>query len=67
MKNSYPFFNRYKGRLAFVAMAVREPTLTYNNPKSGRPFTKDEFVSFAGDYLGADLIFWSASAPWLRN
>jgi hypothetical protein len=67
MKNSYPFFNQFKGRLAFVAMAVQEPTLTYKNPKSGRPFTKDEFISFADDYLGADLIFWSASAPWLQN
>lgn len=29
MKNAYPFFNQYKGRLSLVAMAIQEPTLTY--------------------------------------
>lgn len=67
MKNSYPFFNRYKGKLSLVAMAVQEPTLTYKNPKTGKRFTKDEFVEFATDYLGADVIFWSADSPWLKG
>lgn len=67
MKNSYPFFNKYKGKLSRVAMAVQEPTLTYKNPKTGKRFTKDEFVGFADDYLGADLIFWSTSSPWLKQ
>ncbi|WP_246249045.1 hypothetical protein [Chelativorans alearense] len=67
MKNAYPFFNRYKGKLGLVAMAVQEPTLTYTNPKTGRPFTKDEFVGFASDYLGVDVIFWSAESPWLKG
>jgi hypothetical protein len=67
MKNSYPFFNRYKGKLALVAMAVQEPTLTYRNPKTGKRFTRDEFVRFASDYLGADVIFWSTASPWLRH
>lgn len=65
MKNSYPFFNRYKGKLRLVAMAVQEPTLTYTNPKTKKPFTKDEFRDFARNYLGADIIFWSVAAPWL--
>lgn len=65
MKNSYPFFNQYKGQLALVAMAVQEPTLTYKNPNTGKPFTKGEFVQFAEDYLGADIIFWSTISPWL--
>jgi len=65
MKNSYPFFKRYKNKLALVAMAVQEPTLTYRNPSTGKPFTKKEFVRFADDYLGADIIFWSTSSPWL--
>ena len=34
MKNSYPFFNRYKGQLSLVAMAIQEPTLTYTNPET---------------------------------
>lgn len=67
MKNSYPFFNQYKGKLAFVAMAVQEPTLTYKNPKTKKPFTKEEFQGFAEDYLGANIIFWSTTAPWLKN
>jgi hypothetical protein len=67
MKNSYPFFNRYRGKLDLVAMAVQEPTLTYTNPRTGKKFTRDEFIAFARDYLGVDLIFWSATAPWLKN
>jgi hypothetical protein len=67
MKNSYPFFNRYRGKLDLVAMAVQEPTLTYTNPKTKRKFTRDEFVAFARDYLGVDIIFWSVTAPWLKD
>lgn len=65
MKNSYPFFNQYKGKLAYVGMAVQEPTLTYMNPKTKKPFTKEEFTKFADDYLGASVIFWSTTSPWL--
>jgi hypothetical protein len=67
MRNSYPFFHQYKDRLVLVAMAVQEPTLTYTNPETGKPFTKEEFQRFGRDYLGAKIIFWSASAPWLRT
>lgn len=67
MKNSYPFFNQYKNKLALVAMAVQEPTLTYINKKTGKPFSKAEFVQFAENYLGADIIFWSTKSPWLTK
>ena len=67
MSNSYPFFNQYKGRLPLVAMAVQEATLTYTNPKTNKKFTHDEFVDFAENYLGVNIIFWSASAPWLKS
>ncbi len=66
MNNSYPYFNRYKGKLPLVAMAVQEPTLTYTNPKTRKKFTREEFVDFATNYLGVDIIFWSTSAPWLK-
>jgi hypothetical protein len=66
MKNAYPFFNRHRGKLPIVAMAVQQPTLTYRNPTTKRPFTRDEIVAFADDYLGVDVIFWTAEAPWLR-
>ncbi|MHA0972801.1 hypothetical protein [Enterobacter ludwigii] len=67
MKNAYPFFNQYINKLPLVAMAVQEPTLTYRNPATGKPFTKDEFVQFAEAYLGADIIFWSTTSPWLTT
>lgn len=67
MKNSYPFFNQYRGKLPLVAMAVQEPTLTYTNPKTQKKFTREEFVDFAENYLGVNIIFWSTSAPWLRE
>jgi hypothetical protein len=67
MMNSYPFFNRYKGKLAFVGMAVQEPTLTYTNEETGKPFSREEFTAFATDYLGVDAIFWSVETPWLKE
>jgi len=66
MRNSYPFFHQYKGRLPLVAMAVQEPTLTYVNPATHAPFTRSEFTAYADQYLGVDIIFWSPRAPWLR-
>jgi hypothetical protein len=67
MKNSYPFFNRYAGKLPLVALAVQEPTLSYTNPQTGERFTRAEFVEFARDYLAADIVFWSAEAPWFTE
>ncbi len=67
MKNAYPFFGRYKGRLKLVAMAVQEPTLTYRNPQTGRPFTREEILAFARDYLGVNVIFWTPEAAWLQQ
>lgn len=66
MKNSYPFFNQYKGKLSFVGMAVQEPALTYKNDATGKPFTREEFTAYATDYLGVNAIFWSAETPWLQ-
>ncbi|WP_448511517.1 hypothetical protein [Photorhabdus laumondii] len=67
MKNAYPFFNRYKGKLDLVAMAVQEPTLTYTNPKTKKAFTQEEFTHFAENDLGANIIFWSTTTPWLKQ
>ena len=67
MKNSYPFFNQYKGKLALVAMAVQEPTLTYTNPKTKKKFTREEFVDFAENYLGVNIIFWSRRLHGCEN
>jgi len=67
MNNAYPFFNQYKGRLSLVAMAVQQPTLTYLDPTTSKPFTRDAFVAFAENYLGVDIIFWTTASPWLRS
>ncbi|TYC65984.1 hypothetical protein FMN63_26930 [Stappia sp. BW2] len=66
MKNSYPFFHQYQDKLPVIAMAIQEPTLQYVNPDTGKAFTRSEFVEYATGYLGVDIIFWSASAPWLQ-
>ena len=58
MHNAYPFFNKYKGQLKLVAMAVQEPTLNYINSLTKVPFKKFEFIDFAENYLGVDIIFW---------
>lgn len=60
MKNSYPFFHQYRGKLPMVAMAVQEPDFSYINPKTGKHFSESEFSNFATDYLGAQIIFWDA-------
>jgi hypothetical protein len=67
MNNAYPFFNRYKKRLPLVAMAIQEPTLTYVDPKTGKPFTREAMTRFAVDYLGASILFWSPQSPWLKT
>ena len=67
MQNSYPFLNRYKDKVPLVAMAVQDATLTYINPATRKRFTQAEFVAFARDYLGVDVIFWDVSSPWLKR
>ena len=67
MKNSYPFFHADHDRLPLVAMAIQGPTLTYTDPKTGKPFTRTAITAFATDYLGADILFWTRAAPWLKQ
>ncbi|HJO95428.1 MAG TPA: hypothetical protein QF753_18670, partial [Victivallales bacterium] len=47
MKNSYPFFNKYKDKLRVISIAVQEPDYTYTNPKTGKKFTVEEIYDFA--------------------
>jgi hypothetical protein len=66
MNNSYGFLHSYKGKLDLVAMAVQEPDLDYVDPQTGKIATRQDQADFAADYLGADIIFWATSAPWLQ-
>lgn len=63
MKNSYPFFNRYKGKLTLVTFAVQEPDYTYANPKTGKHYTTAQIYDFAKNYLGVSIIFWNTQQP----
>ncbi|AJC23519.1 hypothetical protein RO07_20830 [Pandoraea pulmonicola] len=67
MHNAYPFFHSYKGRLVLTAMAVQEPDLNYRDPRTGRRVDRAGQSDFAVHYLGADIIFWATSAPWLQS
>ncbi|MFI1307029.1 hypothetical protein [Streptomyces sioyaensis] len=67
MQNSYPFFKKYRGQLPIVAMAVQEPDFQYKNPKTKKPYTRQEFTEFGSKTLGADGLFWATSAPWLQK
>ncbi len=57
MHNSYPFFNRYKGKLFLVAIAIQSPDHSYINPKTKKHYTNQEIMNFAKDYLGANILF----------
>jgi hypothetical protein len=66
MNNSYGFLHRYKGKLDLVAMAVQEPDLDYVDPQTGKVARRQDQQDFAADYLGANIIFWATSTPWLH-
>ncbi|MCD6044926.1 MAG: hypothetical protein K0R48_89 [Gammaproteobacteria bacterium] len=61
MKNSYPFFHQYRGKLVLVVMAIQQPTHTYINPQTKKPFSDQELQDFAHNYLGANIISSSIS------
>ncbi|KER04694.1 hypothetical protein MEG1DRAFT_00478 [Photorhabdus temperata subsp. temperata Meg1] len=48
-------------------MAVQEPTLTDINSKNPKPFTQEKFADFAENDLGANIIFWNTTTPWLKQ
>ncbi len=63
MKNSYPFFHRYKDKLPLITFAIQEPDYTYKNPKTEKHFTATELYLFAKNYLGATILFWNTQQP----
>ncbi|KPI40884.1 uncharacterized protein AB675_10692 [Cyphellophora attinorum] len=64
--NVYPFMREYKGKLAIETIAVQEPDLAATNTTTGMPFTREGYTTFA-EALGAEIIFWATSAPWLQG
>lgn len=67
MKNSYPFFHKYKGKINPVGMAIQEPDYTYKNPNTNHYYNFSDFYSFANNYLGATILFWSTKQPFLSK
>lgn len=67
LQNSYPFLSKFRNELPISVIAVQEPDLKEINPKTNKPFTKDEFVDYAVKELGSDVIFWALSSPWLSE
>lgn len=66
MKNSYPFFQKFKGKI-LTGMAIQEPDYTYKNPATGDYYTFADFYNFTRDYLGASILFWNVQEPFFSN
>jgi len=66
IKNSYPFFHNFKGKL-LTGMAIQEPDYTYKNPETGDYYTFSDFYNFTRDYLGATILFWNVEEPFFTN
>ncbi|KAJ5195337.1 uncharacterized protein N7498_008775 [Penicillium cinerascens] len=65
--NAYPYMSKYRNKVPINVVAVQEPDLAATNPKTNKPFTKDEFLDFAEKQLGSQILFWALSAPWLHQ
>lgn len=66
MKNSYPFFHKYKGKI-LTAIAIQEPDYTYKNPNTGDFYSFYEFYSFTREFLDASILFWNIGEPFFSN
>ena len=67
MKNSYPFFYKYRGKLSEVAIAIQRADYTYKNPETNDYYTFSDFYSFTQGYLGASILFWNMQEPFLSS
>jgi hypothetical protein len=64
MRNSYPLFGEYAGRLPATGVAVQEGNYANVNPKTGKRVTVPGLVSFATDYLKVRYVFWCTEEPY---
>lgn len=65
--NAYPYMSKYRNQVPINVVAVQEPDLAAINPNTSKAFTKEEFLSFAEKRLGAQILFWALSSPWLHQ
>ncbi len=66
MKNSYPFFHKFRGKL-LTGMAIQEPDYTYKNPATEDYYKFSDFYEFTKNYLGASLLFWNVQKPFFTE
>lgn len=66
MKNSYPFFKQFKGKI-LTGMAIQEPDYTYKNPDAGDYYDFSDFYNFTYNYLGASILFWNIQEPFFSK
>jgi len=66
MKNSYPFFHKFRGKL-LTGMAIQEPDYTYKNPATDDYYKFSDFHEFTKNYLGASLLFWNVQEPFFSE
>ena len=69
MKNSYPFFNRYKDKLqpGRDGRAGADAHVHQSDDEAASSRARNSSRS-RDDYLGVDIIFWSvATSPWLQS
>ena len=63
MNNSYPLIRGMAGKVA-TGVAVQEGNYSVINPRTGKPATLSDILSFAIDYLKLDYIFWCTEEPY---
>jgi hypothetical protein len=68
LKKRRAFARRFFSPAIRPAFLCASPIFCRNpDPGTKGKFTRHEFVAFAKNYLGGDVIFWSATSPWLRE
>ena len=64
MRNSYPLFREFAGRVPATGVAVQDGNYANVNPKTGKRVTVAELVSFGTDYLKVRYVFWCTEEPF---
>ena len=68
MKNSYPFFNQLQGEIEPGGDGgAGTHAHVHQSRKRNRSSRAKNSWTFAENYLGVDVIFWSTRSPWLAR
>jgi hypothetical protein len=64
--NSYPLIREFSDRIP-MGIAVQDNNLADINPKTGKPVTVQELVTYATDELHVTYIFWGTQEPYFTR